>query len=273
MIFVGQRGSMRFDYRFLSVLALLLISGIATDSFACSTSAWNGGQGGLEGTVGSPGSISRYAGYCAFEVTGEAYVQSNLANDQRYIARFYVLNGLEGIGKAVVFRAYSDDAATEALFEVSLDGFQFAIDAGAAGGGSATAAAKPGWNLVEIDWASGGSMSYWINANSRSEQATGEIVSAGSGRVQSVRLGAPDGLGGNSGKLTFDAFESRRSTAIGELLVGDANADGTVDPDDITAIREEFFESGLSVGTPDCNQDGSVNSGDAVCVVNEGFGG
>ena len=63
------------------------------------------------------------------------------------------------------------------------------------------------------------------------------------------------------------------TSPVGALLVGDANADGVVNEADIGAIRQEFFENGLSVGTPDCNADGKVNSGDAVCVVNEGLGG
>ena len=258
--------------RLYSAVTVLVLGFLALDAMACSTDAdaWDSKSGGV---VGSPSAISRYSGLCAFALSSAGYVESERASDQRYIARFYVLNGIEGSEAVVIFRAYSDDLATSALFEISLNGSQFEINAGSAGGGSATAAAQPGWNLVEVDWASGGSMSYWINADSQTQSATGTINSAGTGTVQSVRLGAPDGLGGNSGTLTFDAFESHRSTPVGALLVGDADGDGVVNEADIGAIRQEFFENGISVGTPDCNADGKVNSGDAVCVVNEGLGG
>jgi hypothetical protein len=256
--------------RLYSAVMALVLGCLSLDAMACSTDAWDAVSGGVPG---SPSAISRYSGLCAFAVSGAGYVQSERASDQRYIARFYVLNGIEGSEAVVIFRAYSDDAATSALFEISLNGSQFEINAASAGGGFATAAAKSGWNLVEVDWASGGSMSYWINADSQSQPATGTIDSAGSGTVQAVRLGAPDGLGGNSGTLTFDAFESHRSTPVGALLVGDADGDGAITEADIGAIRQEFFENGLSIGTPDCNADGKVNSGDAVCVVNEGLGG
>ena len=258
--------------RLCSAVTALVLGCLALDAMACSTDAWDDVSGGVKG---SPPAISRYSGLCAFALSSAGYVESRRASDQRYIARFYVLNGIEGSEAMVIFRAYSDDAATGALFEVTLNGSQFGIDAGAAGGGSTSEdppPAKPGWNLVEIDWASNGSVSYWINADSQSEPATGS-VDAGSGTVQSVRLGAPGGFGNNSGTLTFDAFESHRSTPVGALLVGDANADSVVDSADVDAIRDEFFENGLSTGTPDCNEDGAVDSGDTICVINEAHGG
>jgi hypothetical protein len=268
----SQRRTMHLNSRFSFMLAALVFAGFAADSRACSTAAWIPGVGGADGVVfaDSPVTVSRYEGVCALKVAGQGWVQSNSASDQRYIARFYVLlDNLSGAGNTVIFRGYSDDAATGSLYEVRYDGSDFVFDVG---GVTASEPSKPGWNLVEIDWTSNGSMAFWVNADSRSEPASGSVT-AGSGTVEAVRLGMPDGLGGFGGFLAVDAFESHRATPVGPLLVGDANADGVVNSADIDAIRDEFFENGLSTGTPDCNEDGAVDSGDTICVINEANGG
>ncbi len=99
-------------------------------------------------------------------------------------------------------------------------------------------------------------MDYWVNTES-SDPATG-VVSAAGGTVESVVLGTLTSL---DGELTFDAYESRHSTPVGGLLIGDSNNDGEVNLFDISAtlLEIDFFNPVLQEGTLDCNMDGQVN--------------
>lgn len=254
--------------RIISGGIAILASGFALNASACTAAAWDSVSG--SGVTASPGLVARYSEFCAYEIAGTGHVQSNKASDQRYIARFYVLDGLGGTGDVEIFQAFSDDGATTPLFKISLDGAQFTFDAGDAGGGQATAASKNGWNLVEIDWDSGSNtFDYWVNANAAADTATGSI-NPGVGTVEAVRLGAPNGIAPQTGKLTFDAFESHRSTPVGVLLAGDANNDGSINILDLGIVRIELLNPGnvnlLAPGQPDCNSDGSINILDVGCV-------
>ena len=89
------------------------------------------------------------------------------------------------------------------------------------------------------------------------------------GTVEAVQLGAPNGMGGLTGEITFDAYEAHRTTNIGALTAADANDSGTVTSGDATRILNEVSLGGtLSAGQPDCNENGSITSGDATCVLN-----
>jgi hypothetical protein len=206
---------------------------------------------------------------CALAVTEQAHVQSNFASDTRYRARFYVLNDLSGVGEVDIFEAYSDDAATSPLFKVSLDGSTFVFNATDAGGTTGEAAASSGWNLIEFDWDSDSStFSYWVNADASVDPETG-IEDAGSGSVEAVRLGAPNGFAPQTGKLTFDAFESRRTTAAGPLVACDAQGDTDIDINDALAVVDEVFgvPAVLASGQPDCDSNGDININDVLAIV------
>ena len=107
-------------------------------------------------------------------------------------------------------------------------------------------------------------MSYWVNANAASAPATGTLA-AGTGSVDSARLGLITGLGGFTGAVIFDAFEAHSTTAVGLLLNGDANDSGTVTITDVTRIGSELNGS-LSPGQPDCNRSGGVTIADVTCI-------
>ena len=87
------------------------------------------------------------------------------------------------------------------------------------------------------------------------------------GTVEAVQLGAPNGMGGFTGEITFDAYEAYRTTNVGALLAGDANDDGNVNSWDTAGIINENLGVILAQGQPDCNGDGNVNSGDTVCII------
>jgi hypothetical protein len=73
--------------------------------------------------------------------------------------------------------------------------------------------------------------------------------------------------------IVTDAYESRRSTAIGRLCRGDANNDGSRNSGDGIVIRNEFLSATLAAGQPDANEDGAVNSTDGIVVRNIFLGG
>ena len=254
----------------LTILSLVGFVSAPVSALACSTDAWLGGAVG--GTADSPPAVARYSQFCAYALTELGYVQSNFASDARYRGRFYVLDGLTGEDAIDIFEAYAADGATSPLFRITFDGSEFTFDATDAGGTSAPVPASSGWNLVEFDWDSGtNTFSYWVNADATADPASGS-VEAGTGTVEAIRLGAPNGFLPQTGKLTFDGFESHRTTAIGPLKRGDANGDGAVNILDYVAIQQDILGV-LQLGQPDCNHDGNINILDYPCVQSVILGG
>ena len=81
--------------------------------------------------------------------------------------------------------------------------------------------------------------------------------------------------GGSGGTITVDAFESRRSTAIGHLKRADADSSATCDANDITSLANEIIDvlggeptPRLASGQPDCSEDGAVDANDITCTAN-----
>jgi hypothetical protein len=261
------------------ILGSLLIIGLSLgfNAMACTPDGWSAKSGiPGNGETGSPLPISRYSNLCAYAVTDTSWVQSNAASNTRYFGRFYVYPNVSGSGTVDLLVAYSDEGATggDTLFKISYDGTDFIFDADGAGGQSESTPADSGWNLVEFEYNSdSNTFNYWVNETwdfetLAYEQITGSFQS-GTGTVEAVQLGVPNGMASQSGTITFDAFESHRSTSIGSLLVADANGSGVVTSGDATRILNEVSLGGtLSDGQPDCNENGSITSGDATCVLN-----
>ena len=257
---------------------LLIGLGLGLNAQACTTDGWASDSNVPANAVpGSPTVVSRYSEFCALEVSGASYVQSDAASDTRYIGRFYVLPKTGGAGEVDILIAYSDEAATSELFTISYDGTDFIFDAAGASGGSEMTAASSGWNLVEFEYdADSGNFNYWVNVawdfNALSYAAPTGTFASGAGTVEAVQLGAPNGMGGFTGEITFDAYEAHRTTNVGALLAGDANDDGNVNSGDTVGIINENLGDILAQGQPDCNGDGNVNSGDTVCIINKWLG-
>ncbi len=252
------------------IFGCLMLCGFIPGAWACTTAAWNGGNSG--GTAGSPPTISRVSELCALELTGTGWVQDDSPAHSAMIARFYVYPNLNGSGEADLFVAYSSETPSGVLFDVAFDGTNFDFSAAGAGGGTGSSPAEAGWNLIEVAFNSGGTFSFWVNANATSDPATGTFNS-GSGTVQAVRLGLPNGLGGFSdGFVRYDAYESRATTPVGPLLIGDANADDTVNVIDYSSVQQDILGN-LQLGQPDCNLDGTVNVLDYGCVQSVILGG
>jgi len=249
-----------------TLLACLVLS---SNAFACSTAAWQGGTSGV--SVNDPANgVPKISGSCALKVTGAGYVQDNTPEtEDQFIGRFYFYPQFSGEGSADIFVAYSDEASTE-LFSVGYDGSKVIIDATAAGGDSVSVPVSGGgWHLIEFAWVSGDSGSLWVDSDAKQGDPADATFASGSGMVESVRLGAPNGfVGGLSGMAFFDDYVSHRSSPIGGILAGDGNFDGVIDLSDIGAITSEFLYGTYPIeGSTDCNFDGDTNSGDVNCVV------
>ena len=265
---------MRNKDRVIFGSVLLFGLGLGLNAQACTTDGWASDSG--TPVAGSPTAVSRYSELCALKVSATSYVQSDAASDTRYIGRFYFLPETGGTGTVDILIAYSDQDVTNTttdLFTISYDGTDFIFNANEAGGGSASTLASSGWNLVEFEYDSdSGNFNFWVNEawdfDALSYAAPTDTFASGTGKVEAVQLGAPNGMGGFTGEITFDAYEAHRSTNVGALIVADANGSGTVTSSDATRILNEVSLGGtLSVGQPDCNENGSINSGDAVCVL------
>lgn len=265
------------------VLASILLIGLGFSftSQACTPDGWSSssmvgmGQNGETGSpLPQPVVSVRFSEFCGYAVTGTSYVQSDHASDTRYIGRFYVFVDVTGAGSVDLFVAYSDTGATTPLFTISYDGTNFVFDAVGAGNASDTATALSGWNCIEFEYdADTDTFNFWVNEDwdfdtlMYTSGPTGTFSLTGDASVETVQLGAPNGMGGFAGTITYDAFEAHRTTQVGALLVPDANGNGSVTVADVVSIINELTGT-LQIGQPDCNFNGAVTVADAVCAIN-----
>ena len=263
---------MKIATRLLSSAVLLIGAFFVSSTLACTTSAWTSAAPGSTPDDPTNG-VPRVSGLCGLEVTGTGHVVDNSpADETTFIARFYVFPKMLPAGSHELFVAFSDQTdATSDVVVITYDAGDITIDATAVGGTTATFAADTThWNLIEFLWTSGGQGSLWVNSDAATDAADATFDS-GTGSVDQVRLGAVSTIGADI--AYFDDYESHRSLAVGALLTGDGNNDGSVNSGDIISIINEFFQNGLAEGTPDCNLDGNVNSGDIICIINTFFAG
>jgi len=234
---------------------------------ACNTDNWNGGVSGTP-LADSPPAVSRVSQLCAMIITAPGGVKDlSPSMEDAVNTRFYV-KADDVTATTTIYGAFSDEDATSSLVNVTFDGSNFVFDAGAGASGNIPGLA--GWNLVEMAWTSGVSMDFWVNTDANVDDPTGN-VSASGGTMESVILGAPDSL---SSSLTYDAYEARRTTNPGPLLICDADGSGAIGFDDIIAEINESFGDPVSVlaeGQPDCDLDGDVDFDDLIDVINIAF--
>lgn len=225
-------------------------------ALACTTGNWSGTMGSVAAGARIADGIERYSGLCGMQTPGGAvaYVQDdNPGGIRRIRARFYVL--ADNTSAVDIYRGFT--AGSSQLFNVRL-GTGGAVTL-TSGGASVSANGVSGnWNSIEVDWnASSGQLVLTVN-----EQSPVSVPFSVSGGVGFVRLG---NLNGASGTMNFDAYESRRTTGVGRLLVGDVNGNGSISSADVVAARLEFLGT-EQPGQPDCNESGSISSADVVCT-------
>ena len=248
-----------FFYRTFAAGAVLAGAMLVSQSaMACTLDNWSANNGAV--VAGDPsaggGSIARYAGFCGMQVDGNGYVQDNNPGGiDRIVARFYVLN--TNTGTAEIYAGYGDTAGGSERFNVTLDNAGTVTLTDTATGQSVQQSGSTGWLSVEVDWAQGagnGVISLSVNGQAVSENDT--LSNTGT-PLQSVRLGS---LGAAAGTMNFDAYESRRSTAVGRICRGDADGSGIRNITDLQTLFTEVQTLGgtLASGTPDINEDGLV---------------
>jgi hypothetical protein len=257
---------------------LMLTSGMA---LACSLEAWRtNGSVTMNVAVGGPGEgVARYSGVCAMRTPDNSQIEY-VANESpggisQIRARFYVLTEDNASDTYDVFKGFDDqggelftvqlanlDGGGDDLGDVRvLNGFNNEI-------ASCTDCIDVGfWTSIEIDWNSGQTnLDLWVNVDAAAPDAPTDNGPVSSGQsIDSVQLG---NLGATPGTLTFDSYESRRTTAIGRFVPGDANNDGEINALDRILLRNEVLQIALANGQPDCNEDGSINAIDRICQRN-----
>ena len=290
-------------------LAVAAFAGMNVAMAACNTSQWGQGSPPSGAVVGTPiagdpvatgtggdnTEIARYSGKCGLGASAAGqYVQDGLPSaEDGYISRFYVKPNIT-TGEAVVFQAMVDAAPDYPLIRITYDGaaqqFKFYGSNGTPGSILGTVPAIAGkrdrWYAIETNYNRGAgtntgtlSISVLGNRNLAPEAGTPAtanlsgitINTAGQG-VDFVQFGWISG--GTGAGVTVDAFESRRSTAIGRLQRGNANgSDAVCNTDDIVAAALDANAilggdpAGLANGQPDCTEDGQVNANDLVCIA------
>jgi len=259
---------MKTATRIFTTAVLLTGTFFVSATLACTTGAWTStATGATADDPLTPNSVPRFSGECGLEVTGTGHVVDNSpAGEDTFIGRFYFFPKFLSAGTYEIFVGFSDETGTNDVFVVTYDGTDITITA-SDGGASASAPANPThWNLVEFKWESGAQGSLWVNSDATADAADGTFAS-GTGTVDQVRMGAVDGVG--TDLAYFDDYESHRSLAVGPLLAGDSNNDGSTNGLDISGVLKEAnaFTPVLAAGTPDCNHDGAVNGLDISGIL------
>lgn len=228
---------------------------------ACTGNEWSGFQPVV--SADSPlAAVPRVAGFCAGKITGSGWFSTDTPTaDTKILARFYFYPG------AGTYKIFTADNVTE-LFSISYDNGWIGLDASSAGGGAVGTTAIPdAWNVIQFIWESANDGSLWVNTDATIDPPDATFYS-GVGAVEDIRLGV---IEGTTSEAFFDDIKIHRRTVVGPILMGDANADASVNSGDIISVANEFFGAALSEGTPDCNLDGQVNSGDIICIINTFF--
>jgi len=273
----------------LSAVILGLVAFAGADfAAACGTNAW--GQGGVTAVIGAPvagdpddaTSVKRYGGLCGLRASAPGnYVQDGTpagSSEGAYIGRFYLFTG--NTGEATVFQGVS---GTENIINIAYNntgtqatsGIRFRKANGSTFDEVLNIRANS-WYSVEFNWnRTAATLDVVVqgNAGAAIDPAafTGHTSSAGTVGIDFVRLGWISGGAGT--EVVVDAFESRRATAIGRLLRGDANGSGSITIGDASAIANEINNGTLTGGAgtnaaPECNEQGGLTIGDASCVAN-----
>lgn len=263
--------------KFLSAVVGALAFASSTSVMAqCSIAAWSNAAT-TTAVAQTPTGNGRYSGSCAAVIAAPGansfVVDNSPTAETSYRARFYIYTGNLGGSEADVFQAQSPTSSNIVRVTYTAGtGFRFYVN-GASGGASlgTVAAVADRWYGVEVRWANNGTFSAIVRGNQAAAPAAPQINVTGfsnaADRIETARLGILT-TAGVTGGVRLDDFDSRRTTDIGFIVRGDANASGGVNIGDAIAVRNEVNGGALAPGQADCNEDGQVNTGDQICVRN-----
>lgn len=266
----------RIKFLSAAVGALAFACSSSVMAQACSIAAWSNAATTTAVAQLPPGN-GRYSGSCAAVVASAGansfVVDNSPTNEPSYRARAYAYTSDLGGAEADIFQA--QNATGTNIIRVTYTagtGFRFYVN-GANGGASlgTVPAVANRWYGFEVRWANNGTFTAIVRGNQAAAPAQPQISVTGfsnaADRIETARLGILTTTGVTGG-ARFDDFDSRRTTDIGFLVRGDANASGGVNIGDAIAIRNEVNGGALGAGNADCNEDGQVNTGDQICVRN-----
>ncbi len=269
----------------IALAASLLVGGIASTQ-ACSLGAWDSNGSAVAGGPGdATNTFARYQGLCSMQVTA---VNGNVTNtgvtatsgpagEPSMIARFYFL---PGAGTGTIFTTYSDDLALTPVYTVTYSSGTVTVTPNDGGADTATASvnASKNWHSVEISWTQGGVINLWVDTDSAPIQLPlipnpipADPPSADPGTSGSAATLIQAAVLGGSNGMIFDAYESRRTTAIGRLLRADGDGNGLRELDDAVLILNEALAPAtvIAAGTADADESGGiVTLDDAVLALN-----
>ncbi len=267
--------SRRSKAAWLAVLACAIPGHAA----ACSTAGWDAvttnGSAAQVLVVGSPTDttpVPRYSGPCAAMARAPGnFVTDELAtSDWALHARFYVFVDVPS-NEVTFFRA--ENAAGQPMITIrqNLTTLKFDLSSGV----TTTAPVVPGrWYAIELDWYAGQAMTVEVRGAGADPQPRFSTSAALlSDRIKRVSLGWISGAG--TGRIAIDAYAARRLTGwesdikIGRLCRGDSSGDTYyfgLEAGDMVRARNESSGLGLTLGQPDCDENGVVNSTDATCI-------
>lgn len=282
------------------VVAMAAVAGMAAapSLFAqtCSTGQWGQGSNpSVVATIGSPiaggpigASVARYQGRCALSggtaAAGGRYVQdSSPAAEATFRTRFYFFSS--ATGATVIYRAANQAASLTDMstgqIRVTQNGTTLTV-AGPTGSGAAfsTPIVANRWYGVEIGYNNtatalgtgagsvpASTMTVSVRGNAVNAPVTGSVTLPAPAAANNIDFAQLGNLSGTGGAIT-DAYESRRTTAIGFLCRGDATGEGSLGVADRAAASTEVnsFGATLSTGQPDCDENGSVGVSDRACI-------
>jgi len=257
----------------------LLTLGMAAQ--ACTLAAWDDGANVTAGGPEEGGALNytRYSGLCSMKSDGTnagrvindgdgvgVLDTSGPSQEGTMITRFYFL--AEGTGSGIIFQAFSDDAETTPVYTVTFDGTDVTVTPNDGGTDTAVGSvnAAYNWHSVEIEWNQGGAINLWVDTHSITDAAAANAGVSGNAatEIESVALGGANDFT----SVIFDEYESRRSSPIGRLQVGNVDGDASVTGADVILIlREASFILVNDQGVPDVDKSGSIDGVDVILAL------
>jgi len=267
--------------------ALLLTTVIGAPALACAiaegTNAdgspkWTSRQGALTEAAAIQG--SRYQEFCGLVTPSDAvaYATTDRPTAETYIdGRFWVFTrdlSLGAGGSVTIHSLLSGGGNSQMDIVIQQGTSGLELVATTPGGNSpaipidSTASPYRGWHEVDFTYnqSGTGTGSVVIQLDNDTTETISGLTNS---TIEDAWLGIIDTTGA-TGNMRFDSYEIVRQGDASELVLCDANADGSINPGDVLRANAEVAEllppPGLASGQADCNGDGDVNPGDVLFI-------
>jgi hypothetical protein len=262
---------------FFSGIALTALLGLSLNVQAqtCTVDNWDEQANLADANTGTQsGSNRRYGGPCGLRValdgTPRYLTDLSPVGESSYIVRFYAFFS-SVTNPTMIFAAENIDG--DDVVEIWYNGGDLilnVVDSSTAVQDFTVAGIGAGWHSIELVWnASNEADNIRFSVNEEDDTLTATVDTSGIS-LHAANLGNLNSA--NGGSVDFDDFDSRRISRPGRLVCGDANNDGIVTADDVSAVRGEIFGVAFAAGQPDANEDGGITADDVSAVREIIFG-